>query len=306
MPLHLQWLKNVPKSRNHQTWPPEILEDPNCYGRLQGLKLKLKRCWELKSLAQLIVPSYSLRHVHIAEHGGKQVWDDWREFSTFVQGLPHLTYLGLEGNCIPLGTSSGTTQEWPKHPKLRRVWLKGETSRVFRFLEFAPLRKLESLDFQAECARDVSEVTEQDLQRVFQDFWKGRDVAPRSLALSPSGSNLEIIINQCRAPGGRTECGTNAPLLKLTVTGFNGISRGAWKRLINALPSLPGVEELILRDVRIYNSEAERLLRLAPQTKRIVATGLYAKFLVWALKPGGVATPGNICTPATGPLFTIS
>ena len=275
LPLRLEWHKKVPETR--QDWPPKILEDPSCSGRLQGLNLK-PCSRELIRLSRLITPGSSLRHIHM-EGEGYDVWDDRRgtRFLTFIQSLPRMTYLGLGGGCVPLflqGTSAPLTRF--SHPNLRRLYLKGLARRVFRFLHLAPLRTLEGLELQVECLKDVFDITCRNPQAVFRDFWAGQGDAPRSLAIFASRSILEITLGQCQHPGREPDSDTNAPLLKFTASGFGEATEDALERLGGVLP-LAEVEELVLHNVSLQSSVTECLLRLVPQVKRIVTAGSDAK-----------------------------
>lgn len=286
LPLHVEWYGKPPQKP--QAWPPEVLGDPDCHGRLWGLTLR--PCIRgLKSSLGAIVPSSSLQYVHLAGGRDHIMWSDYMEFLTFIQNLPNMTHLGLEGGCIPLATSAGpapTLRTRFDHPNLRSLDLKGWAQRVFGFLELVPLPALERLEFQANCVMAISEITHGDPQRVFQDFWGGWKVAPRSLAVVGSGKDLEVVLGQGETPGHEPGSGAGVPLLRLKATGFRETGREAWRALAEVLP-LWDIEEMYLHNVRMRRHDAMRLLEWAPQTRYIVVTGPHAKVVVGA--PRGMA-----------------
>ena len=211
------------------------------------------------------------------------VWSGYAKFLTFIQGLPQMTYLGLEGGCIPFitpGTAHSQTQF--THPNLRCLHLRGRAQRVFGLLELAPLQTLERLKVQAECTRDILDVTSLSPQRALRDLWGGRREAPSSLVVLSSSVGLQkITLGQCQTPGREPEFGDDVPLLELTVTGFNGTTRTAWKQLIGVLP-LADVEEVILH-IPLHSSDAKNIVELVPQANRIIAAGPHAGVVAGAL-----------------------
>lgn len=274
-------------SRSGWVWPPAVLDDPDCYSRLQGLHLE--HCDpRLEGSMQPIAPIPSL---HMTENSSGTVSSSQGEFSTFVQRLPHLAYLRLEGCWIPSEglTDTSTPQERFEHPNLRHLWLKGGRWSVFRFLEFASLQMLDSLEIQARFITYISENQCRQLRSVFLGFLEGRNDAARSLTLFSSGSTLNITVN---CPDRRTEYGANAPFLTFTAAGFNEPTPKAWEGVVRALPRLAGVEELVLHNVELHSSDVEHLLQMVSQTKHIVATGLGAEIIIRTLRPRGVR-PGE-------------
>jgi len=173
--------------------------------------------------------------------GGNEyrVWDDRAEFLTFIQGLSCMSYLGLEGGCIPEMASNRTVPAAHtrfSHPTLRCLFLRGWAWRVFQFLESTPLQTLESLELQARCSQNVSEIACRNPQRVFRDFWGGRREAPRSLAVIPSEGTLEITLRQCQTLDHEPNYNTNPLFLKLTAIGFRETARMAWETLAKVMP----------------------------------------------------------------------
>lgn len=219
-------------------------------------------------LVRPVVQSSSLQHVHVAGGEEYNVWGDRREFLTFIQSLPRMSYLGLEGGCIPLVNPNDTTSPSRArfgHPNLRRLYLKDWAWRVFRFLEFVPLQTLDSLEFQANCTGGVSDIECRNPQRVFQEFWKGRGEAPRSLAVFTSGSVLEIALGQCQTPGHDA----NVPLLKFAAAGFKETAQKAWERLSRVLP-LGEVKEVV-HNFPPNSSSVNDTLRLVPRASHVIA-----------------------------------
>ena len=245
LPLRIEWYKKAPIER--QPWPLMILADRAFCGRLQGLKLEW--CgWVLKNRMRSITPSSSLRHVHLTGGSEYKVWNDRADFLDFVQGVPSMSYLGLEGGCIPEMAPNRTVPTKFSHPSLRWLDLRGWAWRVFQFLEATPLRTLERLELRIKCLQDISEIGCRDPQRVFRDFWEGRREAPRSLTVIPSEGTLEITLRQCKTPGRGPGYSANALLLKLTATGFRETAQMAWKNLVKVMP-LEDVEGVTLHDV---------------------------------------------------------
>ena len=248
MPLRIEWYRRAPIER--QLWPLRILADPACYSRIQGLKLE----WythELRGHIRAFTLGYSLQHVHLAGGTVYKVWDDRTDFLTFIEGLPRMSYLGLEGGCIPEMVSNHTVPTPHtrfNHPALRWLYLSGWAWRVFRFLEFVSLQTLERLELHAKCLQDISDIECQNPQSVFQDFWKGRKDAPRSLAFAPSVGILEITFCQCQTTSHEHSYSPNALLLKITATGFQETAQVAWKTLAKVM-LLKDAEEVVLHNV---------------------------------------------------------
>jgi len=250
LPLRIESYKKAPIER--QPWPLVILGDPACYDRLQGLRFE----WcgsELKGRIRAITPSNSILHVHLDGGNEYDVWGDPANFLTFIQGLPHMSYLGLEGGCIPKMTW-GSTVPIPhtrfSHPNLRCLYLKGwACQRVSQFLDSIPLQTLERLELHVKCLQDVVEIRCLGLQRVFRDFWEGRRDTPRSPVVVQSEGILEITLRQCQTSGHEPGCNPKGPLLKLTAAGFEGTAQMAWATLAKVMPM--DVEEVVLHSVPV-------------------------------------------------------
>lgn len=272
LPLRVEWYKKAPK--RPQTWRPEILHDPSCYGRLQVLKLRPRTySRELKRRAQQVAQHSSLSHIHLEGGATANVWGEYAEFLTFVQSLPHMSDLGLEGGCIPLMDSNhvATPRTRFVHPNLRKLYLKGWAWRVLEFLESVPLQALERLELEVKCIGDVSKVRHLDPQEDFRDFWGGRRELPRSIEVFISKSTLQITLGRCQTPGHGQghESDANAPLLKLVTFGSMESARDAWEVLGKVLP-LEEVEEVIIHYNESCSSDAEPILQSVPQASRVV------------------------------------
>ena len=314
--LRLELYGRVPKER--QIWPPKNLKGLVKSGRLQGLTVQ--HCSrQLMGRVLHIVPSSSssLRYVHIAEDYDHTVWNDHAEFSTFIQSLEQVTHLVLEGGCIPSIPWSGTLptpQILSGHPNLRCLCLRGEGSKVLRFLESATLQMLERLEILG----NYLTVTEEP-RRVFRDFWEGRKGTPQSLAVvyqdihkfpgAESVHTLEITLCKSRTPGHEPEYSVDAPLLKFTAAVSMESTRNAWETLVvNEVLPLADVEEVAFKDVHMWPGRcADRLLQSLPQVKQITATGL-CKIVVGALRPKEVSPSGDEHSKAcqSRPLLTFS
>ena len=194
LPLRIEWYRKTPIELRQ--WPLIILAGPAYYNRLQRVKLE----WYshvLKGRIRVITSSSSLRHVHLSGGSEYKVWDDRGDFPRFIQDLPRVSYLGLEGGCIPEMASSRTAPTPHTkftHPTLRWLYLRGWAWRVFQFLESTPVRTLERLELQFKCIHDVSDIECRDPQRVFRGFWEGRKEAPQALEVIPSEGTLGLEI----------------------------------------------------------------------------------------------------------------
>jgi len=252
LPLLLDWHGVRPEGG--QPWPLKVLE--GCCGRLRWLEFEFF-CHELKGFLKAIPLANSLQDVYLGAWEFT-VWDDPAEFLTFIQGLPQMTSLGLVGGSIPRMAPNGTAlvpHAQLNHQNLRCLYLKSRSWRVFQFLKSVPLQSLKELKLQAHCEQDVAEISGQGPQRVFQEFWEGREEVPRSLTVTmsrdikASKNVLEIVSRQCRPPGHEPNDDVNGPLLKLIASGFEETVQTAWKKLAKALPLEDTEKAIVVQNV---------------------------------------------------------